>query len=387
MIRGIRYQDGMDIRQLEDAGFELVEYAYDRESGGMEDAKLNASSVEIPQTETVRPVALKSSGISISFKDVAKGELSQALFRASDLGASYLVIETEDEVECENMLRVLEEHIERIKASGLRIFIENGYCTSCQRFIEHAFSNPAIMADIVDHLNQMAESDCFGICLNTGHGNLLGKNICGMIEYLGHRIGLLHACDNDGRLEQRQMPYTFTRGRGELSTDWYGIIGALTRIGFRGPLVCDIAGLFDVSPPSLRLAWYGLLSSVMREWEMILELESYLKEARESGPLILFGAGKMFINYIEVWGDAYPPSFIVDNNRKLWGLERRNIPIQPPDILLENREHPPHILLCNMYYESIERQLKSMGLTWHRYDDKYFFRYQNIMKERRVHIC
>ncbi|MFR2694472.1 MAG: hypothetical protein ACLTBV_31625 [Enterocloster bolteae] len=59
-----------------------------------------------------------------------------------------------------------------------------------------------------------------------------------------------------GITSQCQMPYTFTRGRGELSTDWYGIIGALAMCGFKGAVVYDIAGLFEVSPARLRPGWY-----------------------------------------------------------------------------------------------------------------------------------
>ena len=77
------------------------------------------------------------------------------------------------------------------------------------------------------------------------------------------------------------------------------------------------------------------------EWEGILELEEYLKktpkaerpeadseEEGKAGGLVLFGAGRMFHNYMEVWGDAYPPSFIVDNNEMLWGGMRENVGIR-----------------------------------------------------------
>lgn len=88
--------------------------------------------------------------------------------------------------------------------------------------------------------------------------------------------------------------------------------------------------------------WYRLLSSVALEWENILELEVFLKETlqvdfneagKRRGP-VLFGAGRMFLNYMDVWGDAYPPSFIVDNNEKLWGSMLRGICIRPPSALL-----------------------------------------------------
>ena len=111
------------------------------------------------------------------------------------------------------------------------------------------------------------------------------------------------------------------------------------------------------------------------------------KEAWRPGGLVLFGAGRMFRNYMDVWGEAYPPSYIVDNNEKLWGGTRENISIRPPSALLDDKEHHPFVLICNMYHLSIEKQLDAMGVRWRRYDDKYFFRYQNLVDKQGAGIC
>lgn len=376
MIRGIRYQEGMDLRQLEDAGFGLVEYVFGRET-----------EMEGTQSGTTR-LAVRMIGMSISSDAVEGGGLLTAIDRASRLHASYLVIETVGANDGTSLYCVLKKCLEQIKTAGIKVYIDNVY------------SEVSLLAETIDCLNHKAGTECFGACLNTGQGNLLGKNLGGMIERLGYRIGLLHAGDNDGRTSQCQMPFTFTRGRGVLSTDWYGIIGALAMCGFKGPVVYDIAGLFEVSPARLRPDWYRLLSSVTREWEEALELEEYLKnaskkgrpgadseEAGKAGGLVLFGAGKMFHNYMDVWGDAYPPSFIVDNNEKLWGGTRRNIGIRPPSALLEDMDYPPFVLICNIYHPSIEKQLDAMGVRWRIYDDKYFFRYQNLFDKQGAGVC
>ena len=130
---------------------------------------------------------------------------------------------------------ILGKCLEQIKSTGLKVYIDNAY------------SEVSFLAETIDRLNREARTECFGACLDTGSGNLLGKNLCGMIEHLGPRIGLLHAGDNDGRTRQCQMPYTFTRGRGELSTDWYGIIGALAMCGFKGCLLYTSIFLFIIS--------------------------------------------------------------------------------------------------------------------------------------------
>ena len=382
MIRGIRYQDGMDIRQIRDTGFGLVEYVFGRETE-MEGARPGTPGADGQMT-----------GLSISSDAVECGQLSEAIDLASELNASYLVIEVVEAVGADGtndgagLYGILGKCLEQIKSTGLKVYIDNAY------------SEVSFLAKTIDRLNREAGTECFGACLDTGSGNLLGKNLCGMIEHLGHRIGLLHAGDNDGRTRQCQMPYTFTRGRGELSTDWYGIIGALAMCGFKGPVVYDIAGLFEVTPACLRPGWYRLLSAVALEWEGILELEEYLKETSEtggleagseeagrSGGLVLFGAGRMFRNYMDVWGDAYPPSYIVDNNEELWGGTRENISIRPPSALLEDKEHPAFVLICNMYHPSIEKQLDAMGVRWRRYDDKYFFRYQNLVDKQGAGVC
>jgi hypothetical protein len=37
------------------------------------------------------------------------------------------------------------------------------------------------------------------------------------------------------------------------------------------------------------------------------------------GQIVLFGAGRMFENYMSCYGKKYPPAFAVDNNAALWG--------------------------------------------------------------------
>ena len=76
MIRGIRYQDGMDSCQLGDMGFGLVEYVFGRET----------------ETEGARPGAPwadgQMTGLSISSDAEECGQLSEAMGLASKLNAS-----------------------------------------------------------------------------------------------------------------------------------------------------------------------------------------------------------------------------------------------------------------------------------------------------------
>lgn len=357
MIRGIRYQKRMDIDRLKEAGFGLLEYKYGQNGPELQPGQL--------------PEGWQS-GVVVSGSTVKDNYLKRALGEIADLRASYLVVETVGVDDGTDVIQLLDQYTRKIQESGIRVYIENGFGT--------VFSEVSALRETVDRLNSMAGEECFGICLNTGYANLLERNISGMIDGLGHRIRLLHANDNDGKSDQMQLPYTFTRGRGMLSTDWYSIIGALAMAGFKGQVVYDVSGLLNRSPMCLYSGWYHLLSSVAKEWEMILELEEYLMEAKNMGSLVLFGAGNMFTNYMDIFGEKYPPSYLVDNNQRVWGSQRKNVEIRSPETLREDKNHPPCVLICNMYYESIAKQLKCMGVRWHKYDDKYFFRYQKMEK-------
>ena len=72
----------MDLNQLENTGFGLVEYVFGRE----------------PEMEGAHPgtpePAIRMTGISVSSETVEDGKLLAAIERASVLHASYVVIET-----------------------------------------------------------------------------------------------------------------------------------------------------------------------------------------------------------------------------------------------------------------------------------------------------
>ena len=121
MIRGIRYQDGMDSCQLGDMGFGLVEYVFGRET----------------ETEGARPGAPwadgQMTGLSISSDAVECGQLSEAMDLASKLNASYLVIEVVEAVGADGtndgvgLYGILGKCLEQIKSTGLKIYIDNAY--------------------------------------------------------------------------------------------------------------------------------------------------------------------------------------------------------------------------------------------------------------------
>ncbi|MBC7237554.1 MAG: sugar phosphate isomerase/epimerase [Chloroflexi bacterium] len=75
-----------------------------------------------------------------------------------------------------------------------------------------------------------------GICLDVNHANV-GQRLTDFIARLGPRILTLHISDNDGLDEKHWLP-------GEGVIDWQELVGALRRIGYRGPFLYEV-GLGD----------------------------------------------------------------------------------------------------------------------------------------------
>lgn len=90
-------------------------------------------------------------------------------------------------------------------------------------------SNPYEAVEMIDRYNAMAGKECFGLCLDTGHLNLLNLDMRWYIPILGKRIKALHIHDNDGMVDRHKAPYTGT-------LVWKDFYTALKEIGFDGDL-------------------------------------------------------------------------------------------------------------------------------------------------------
>lgn len=90
-------------------------------------------------------------------------------------------------------------------------------------------SDPYEAVDMIDRYNAIAGKECFGLCLDTGHLNLLKLDVRWYIPILGKRIKALHIHDNDGVTDQHKAPYTGT-------IVWKDFYNGLREIGFDGDL-------------------------------------------------------------------------------------------------------------------------------------------------------
>ena len=94
-------------------------------------------------------------------------------------------------------------------------------------------------------------------------------------------------------------------------------------------------------------------------------------------------------NYMKCYGKAYPPLYTCDNDEKKWGTKFCGLVIQSPECLRELTEDTV-ILICNVYYREIERQLRNMGIAnpIEYFNDEYmpsfhFDRVEDIMEQNK----
>ena len=90
-------------------------------------------------------------------------------------------------------------------------------------------SNPYVAADWIDRLNEKASKKCFGLCLDTGHLNVLRIPFHDYIPILGDRILCVHIHDNNQNSDSHLMPYVG-------SIFWKDFLIELKKVGYSGDL-------------------------------------------------------------------------------------------------------------------------------------------------------
>ena len=65
---------------------------------------------------------------------------------------------------------------------------------------------------MIDRYNSIAGKECFGLCLDMGHLNLLNLDMSWYIPILGKRITALHVHDNDGMVDRQHREVYGKRG-------------------------------------------------------------------------------------------------------------------------------------------------------------------------------
>lgn len=118
-------------------------------------------------------------------------------------------------------------------------------------------ANPYDAAREIDELNAQAGKECFGLCVDTGHLNLIGCDQMQYFSIVGKRVKALHIHDNDGITDVHKAPYTGT-------IEWKSFYSALRKIGYEGDLSFET--FRQTSPelidPELMMPWFTLIAQI-----------------------------------------------------------------------------------------------------------------------------
>lgn len=139
------------------------------------------------------------------------------------------------------------------KELGITLCIENLYNSLGNHMVEGPCCDARKTAERIDRLNKEFGAEVLGFCLDVGHANLVGLDMCELIHIMGSRLKVLHIHDNDGVKDLHQIPYTFTRTRdNKPSTDWEGFIRGLREIDYNGVLNFEASPAVSAFPKELQ---------------------------------------------------------------------------------------------------------------------------------------
>lgn len=246
----------------------------------------------------------------------------------------------------------------RAKEWGIKILIKNSYDSHNGHFVRGAFADSYRLAEFIDDLNKSCGDEIFGLCMDVGVCNVLGQNMYEFASVLGERIKAVYLRENDGIHDAALLPFTCA-DKGQDKMDWLSLIRGLRLIQFDGGLIVDFRDTLSAHSHMLcaKLTELAFETSKYLEWQLSIE-----NTIRKYDTRVLFGAGNMCRNYMKCYGSEYRPLFTCDNNAALWGTTFEGLEIRNPSALLEL---PPDcvILICNIFYDEIEEQLREMGVT------------------------
>jgi sugar phosphate isomerase/epimerase len=87
---------------------------------------------------------------------------------------------------------------------------------------------------LVDLLEDELDLDHLGLCLDTGHANILG-DVSEAVEIAGGYVISTHLHDNDGRADSHALPFSG-------AIDWPTVLMAFRKIGYDGTWMFELVG-------------------------------------------------------------------------------------------------------------------------------------------------
>lgn len=241
--------------------------------------------------------------------------------------------------------------------SDIRILLINKSKNINGHMVRGVCAEPEEMIKWVDQLNEAVGKKRFGCCFDIGTATICGQNLYEAIVPLGERLEAVIIRDCDGEHDVSMLPYTACiQGQ---QTNWLYMIRALRKIDFDGDLILDFADTYGSFSDLLRHPVLKLAHEVGDYFVWQINMERMVKKYKKR---VLFGAGNMCRAYMKDYGKDYPPLFTCDNNSSRWGEEFCGLMIENPEKLKELPDDVA-IFVCNVYYDEISEQLRSMGLN------------------------
>lgn len=114
----------------------------------------------------------------------------------------------------------------------IKVCLENLFTTHlklARGYWEGCCSDPHTAAQWIDHLNEKAGKECFGLCLDTGHLNLLRKPFFSYVPIVANRILTVHIHDNLQLADNHLLPYMG-------SIRWRDFVPELKAVGYTGDI-------------------------------------------------------------------------------------------------------------------------------------------------------
>ena len=121
-----------------------------------------------------------------------------------------------------------------LRETGVTVCLENLFVSGArgnrgQGYWPGHCSDAQEAAALIDRLNEAAGQESFGLCLDTGHLNVLRIDPRVYIPQLGSRIKALHIHDNNGMTDQHLAPYNGI-------IRWEDYLTALRDVDYQGDL-------------------------------------------------------------------------------------------------------------------------------------------------------
>lgn len=154
--------------------------------------------------------------------------------------------------------RLYESMIPTLLECNVTVCMENLATWTNNVATEGICFDPHEAVALIESLNEKAGKECFGLCMDVGHMQLVMKNIRTYAPIVGKHIKCLHIHDNDAHADRHLAPFTGT-------TNWEHVCDTLRRIGYRGDLSFETVqqtrrtGAFDLE---LIQPWLNVICAI-----------------------------------------------------------------------------------------------------------------------------